>query len=170
MQKGDLGAARALLARRPEIVDLMSGGPSGYEIRALHIAVMNRDVEMTRLLLGAGADTREGIWPNRDATSPRIIAEERGYDEIVAMMVAHEELRGARGVNAPADAIQRLRRTMMTGGEEAVIAALESEPALADMCPPDGVTMLHRAAQYRPPPRGEMAARPRRRREQAVAA
>ena len=35
---------------------------------------------------------------------------------------------------------------MMTGGEEAVIAVFESEPALADVCPPDGVTMLHRAA------------------------
>src|SRR5262245_28011892 len=70
VQNGDLGAARALLARRPEIVDLMRGGPSGFEIRALHIAVMLRDVEMTRLLLEAGADTRGGIWPNRDATGP----------------------------------------------------------------------------------------------------
>src|SRR4029450_6159769 len=39
---------------------------------------------------------------------------------------------------------------MLTGGEEAVIAVFESEPGLADMCPPDGVTMLHRAAQYGP--------------------
>jgi len=37
---------------------------------------------------------------------------------------------------------------MMTVGEEAVIAVFESEPTLAAMCPPDGVTMLHRAAQY----------------------
>ena len=36
---------------------------------------------------------------------------------------------------------------MMTGGEAAVIAVFESEPGLAGMCPPDGVTMLHRAAQ-----------------------
>ena len=95
MKKGDLRAVRALLARRPEIVDLLHGGPSGFEIRALHIAVMARDVEMTRLLLEAGADMRGGIWPNRDATSPRTIAEERGYDEIVAMMTAGEEKRGA---------------------------------------------------------------------------
>ncbi len=146
VQKGDLGAARALLARRPEIVDLMRGGPSGFEIRALHIAVMKRDVEMTRLLLEAGADTRGGIWPNRDATSPRTIAEERGYDEIVAMMAAQEEKRGARGGNAFGDGFRRLRHAMMTGGEEAVIAVFESQPALADVCPPDGVTMLHRAA------------------------
>jgi ankyrin repeat protein len=148
VQTGDLGAARSLLARRPEIVDLLRGGPSGFEIRALHIAVMKRDVEMTRLLLEAGADTRGGIWPNRDATGPRTIAEERGYDEIVAMMVTQEEKRGARSVNAHGDGERRLRNAMMTGGEEAVIAVFESEPGLADMCPPDGVTMLHRAAQY----------------------
>ena len=144
VQKGDLGAARALFARRPEIVDLMRGGPAGFEIRALHIAVMKRDVEMTRLLLEAGADTRGGIWPNRDATSPLTIAEERGYDEIVAMMVAQEETRGARG--AFGYGFRRLQHAMMTGGEEAVIAVFESQPALADVCPPDGVTMLHRAA------------------------
>ena len=148
VQKGDLGAVRALLARRPEIVDLLREGPSGFEIRAIHIAVMARDVEMTHLLLDAGADTRHGIWPNRDATSPRTIAEERGYDEIVALMTAQEEKRGARSVNALDDGVRRLSDAMMTGGEEAVIAVFESEPGLAGMCPPDGVTMLHRAAQY----------------------
>jgi len=146
VQKGDLGAARALLAQRPEIVDLLREGPSGFEIRTLHIAVMKRDAAMTRLLLEAGADTRGGIWPNRDATSPRSIAEERGYDEIVAMMVGQEEKRGARRGNAFGDDLRRLRHAMMTGGEEAVIAVFESQPALADICPPDGVTMLHRAA------------------------
>jgi len=148
VKKGDLSAVRALLARRPEIVDLLREGPSGFEIRAIHIAVIARDVEMTRLLLEAGADTRDGIWPNRDATSPRTIAEERGYGEIVALMTAQEEKRGARSVNAQGDGVRRLRDAMMTGGEEAVIAVFESEPGLAGMCPPDGVTMLHRAAQY----------------------
>jgi ankyrin repeat protein len=148
VKKGDLVAVRALLARRPEIVDLLHGGPSGFEIRALHIAVMARDVEMTRLLLEAGGDTRGGIWPNRDATSPRTIAEERGYDEIVALMTAHEEKRGARSAGTLGDGVRRLRDAMMTGGEEAVIAVFESQPALAGICPPDGVTMLHRAAGY----------------------
>ena len=148
VKKGDLEAVRALLARRPEIVDLLPGKPSGSEIRALHIAVMARDVDMTRLLLEAGADTRGGIWPNRDATGPRTMAVDRGYDEIVALMTAHEEKRGARVVHALEDGVRRLSDAMLTGGEEAVIAVFESEPALADMCPPDGVTMLHRAAQY----------------------
>ena len=51
VQRGDLAAVRALLARRPEIVDLLREGPSGFEMRAIHIAVMARNVEMTRLLL-----------------------------------------------------------------------------------------------------------------------
>ena len=148
VKKGDLGAVRVLLARRPEIVDLLREGPSGLEVRAIHIAVMARDVEMTRLLLDAGADTRDGIWPNRDATSPRTIAEERGYDEIVALMTAQEEQRGRRSDNTHGDGVSRLRDAMMTGGEEAVIAVLESQPALAGIYQPDGVTMLHRAAEH----------------------
>jgi ankyrin repeat protein len=127
----DLGAVRALLARRPEIVDLLPGGPSGSEIRALHIAVMARDVEMTRLLLEAGADTRGGIWPNREATSPRTIAEERSYDEIVALMAAHEEKRGARSGNALGDGVRRLRDAMMTGGEEDALAKRSEDAAVA---------------------------------------
>ena len=82
-------------------------------------------------------------------------------------MTAQEEARRARVAHD--DGVRRLRDAMMTGGEEAVIAVFESEPGLAGMCPPDGVTMLHRAAQW-PPAGGDMAARPRGRREQAVAA
>jgi ankyrin repeat protein len=141
VETGDLEAARALLARRPEIVDLGRG-----ETRALHMAVLKRDVEMTRLLLEAGADTSGGIWPNRDATSPRTIARERGYDEIFALIVAEEAKRGARGPGAPADVFQQLGHAMMTGDEQAVVAALNAHPELSDICPPDGMTLLHQAA------------------------
>jgi hypothetical protein len=56
-QKGDLVAARAFLARRPDIVDLLRGGPSGFRNTRPPIAVMRRDVEMTQLMLEAGAGT-----------------------------------------------------------------------------------------------------------------
>ncbi len=36
VEKGDVDTARALLARRPEIVDLLPAGPSGFEKRAIH--------------------------------------------------------------------------------------------------------------------------------------
>jgi len=146
VERGDLTSARALLARRPEIVDLLLQGPSGFEIRTLHIAVMKRDVEMTRLLLEAGADTRTGIWPNRDATSPRTIARERGYDDILALILDEEARRGARGQNLVPDAYRQLGQAMMTGGEHAVISVFETHPELVDICPPDGVTWLHQAA------------------------
>jgi ankyrin repeat protein len=146
VEKGDLESARALLVRRPEIVDLMLHGPSGFEIRALHIAVMKRDVEMTRLLLETGADTRSGIWPNRDSTGPDTMARERGYDEIVALIVKEEAGRGARDQNAVPDAYRQLERAMMTGGEEAVISVFEAHPDLAGFSRPDGLTMLHLAA------------------------
>ena len=88
VKQRDLPQVRALLARRPEIVDLLPDGPGGFEMRVLHIAVLNRDVELTRLLLDAGADPCGGIWPNRDATGPATIARERGYDESVTLMAA----------------------------------------------------------------------------------
>src|SRR6266851_3131373 len=76
-ESGDLKTARELLTRRPEIVDLGRG-----EMRALHMAVLRRDLEMTKLLLELGAEPDGGIWPNRDATSPYVIARDRGYEEI----------------------------------------------------------------------------------------
>ena len=77
VESGDLKTARELLTRRPEIVDLGRG-----EMRAVHMAVLRRDLEMTKLLLEFGADPDGGIWPKREATSPYILARERGYDEI----------------------------------------------------------------------------------------
>ena len=50
VERGDLKTARELLMRRPEIVDLGRG-----EMRAVHMAVLRRDLEMTKLLLEFGA-------------------------------------------------------------------------------------------------------------------
>lgn len=142
VRQGDLEAARALLARRPEIVDL--GVDS--ELRALHLAVMQRDAAMVRLLLEAGADTRPGIYPNRGATGPRTIAEERGYDEILALIDAEEARRGARGPSDPEAAYRRLREAVETGSEETVVAALGQDASLAGLCSTEGITLLHQAA------------------------
>src|SRR5690349_3286818 len=97
---GDLKTARELLTRRLEIVDLGRG-----EMRAVHMAVLRRDLEMTRLLLEFGAGPDGGIWPKRDATSPYILARERGYDEIADVLRAAREKRGARGPNGPTEAV-----------------------------------------------------------------
>ena len=102
VESGDVRAARELLTRRPEIVDMGRG-----EMRAIHMAVVRRDLEMTRLLLEFGANPDGGIWPKREATGPYILARERGYDEITEVLRAAREKRGARSPNGPTEAVRK---------------------------------------------------------------
>jgi ankyrin repeat protein len=141
VENGDLRTVRELLTRRPEIVDLGRG-----EMRAVHLAVLRRDLEMTRLLLESGADPDGGIWPNRDATSPYVMARDRGYEEIVEVLRAAREKRGARGPKSPTEATRKLQQACQTGSDEAMAAVFDEHPDLAEMCPPDGVTALHQMA------------------------
>jgi len=141
VEHGVLETARTLLARRPEIVDLGRG-----EMRALHMAVLRRDLAMTTLLLDFGADPDNGIWPKRDATSPYVLARDRGYDEIVDVLDAARRKRGARGPKGPTEATRKLNQAYQTGSDEAMVAVLEEHPDLADLCRPDGLTLLHQAA------------------------
>ena len=140
-ESGDLKTARELLTRRPEIVDLGRG-----EMRAVHISVVRRDLEMTKLLLEFGADPDGGIWPKRDATSPYIVARERGYDEITEVLRAAREKRGAHSPNGPTEAVRKCQQAFQSGSEDEIVAVFEQHPELADMCPADGRTMLHQAA------------------------
>jgi len=140
-ESGDLKTARELLTRRPEIVDLGRG-----EMRAIHMAVLRRDLEMTKLLLEFGADPDGGIWPKRDATSPYVLARDRGYDEIVEAIRAARVKRGARGPTGPTEAKGKLEQAYRTGSEEAMVAVFDAHPELAEICSPDGKTMLHQAA------------------------
>ena len=141
VESGDVERARELLTRRPEIVDLGRG-----EMRALHMAVLRRDLDMTTLLLEFGADPDTGIWPKRDATGPYVLARDRGYDEIAVAIRAAREKRGARGPQMPTEATRTLRQAFQTGGEEAVVAVFDEHAELAEMCPPDGTTLLHQMA------------------------
>jgi ankyrin repeat protein len=141
VERGDLKAARELLTRRPEIVDLGRG-----EMRAVHMAVLKRDLEMTRLLVEFGADPDGGIWPKRDATGPYTLARERGYDEIAGVLRAARERRGARGPNGPTEAVRKCQQAFESGSEDAIVAVFDEHPELAEMCPADGRTMLHQAA------------------------
>ena len=140
-ESGAVATARQLLVRRPEIVDLGRG-----EMRALHMAVMRRDLEMTKLLLEFGADPDGGIWPKREATSPYVMARDRGYEEIVDVIDAARRQRGARGPKGPTDATRKLNRALQSGSDEAIVAVLDEHPDLAEMCTPDGLTLLHKMA------------------------
>jgi ankyrin repeat protein len=141
VERGDVDGSRDLLTRRPDIVDIGRG-----EMRALHMAVLRRDLAMTRLLLEYNADTETGIWPKRDATSPYVLARDRGLDEIVAVLDAARRERGARMPSGPTEATRKLERAWDSGSEEAIVSVFGEHPELKDICPPNGLTMLHQAA------------------------
>jgi len=88
IKAGDLARVRAMLRARPELADLTMS--YGDEHRPIHFAVMNRSVEMVRLLMRHGANARHGIDPHRDATAAWTIAKERGFADIVAVIEEEE--------------------------------------------------------------------------------
>jgi len=140
VESGDLEAVRELLTRRPEIVD------QGRGMSPLNLAVQRRDLGMARLLLEFGANPDAGIWPYQDATSPRVIARDRGYQEISEAIDAALEKRGTRPSQVPPEVRRKVREAHMSGREEAMVAVIDEHPELADWRHSDGTTMLHLAA------------------------
>jgi hypothetical protein len=52
-----------------------------------------------RLLMEAGADARKGIFPHRDATSALVIASDRQYSDVVAVIEEEERQRREKTSN-----------------------------------------------------------------------
>ncbi len=121
VENGELEVVRDLLRLRPEIVnrDL----PGHGERLALHIAVLNRNAAMTRLLMDSGADALRGIWPYRKETQAIVIAAERGYHEIVAIIEEAEARRPTTDTPAPDDGPVTL--AVLDGQPEALALLLE---------------------------------------------
>jgi ankyrin repeat protein len=141
VERGDIAATRELLERRPELVDLGRG-----ELRALHIAVLRNDLALTKVLVEYGANPDGGIWPNRDATSPYVLARDRDYDDIRSVLETARRERGVRGPGGTSEVMRQLVHAWHTGSEEAVVDVFRRHPELADVRSSDGLTMLHRAA------------------------
>jgi ankyrin repeat protein len=137
-ERGDLTEVRELLTRRPEL--------GRGEMRALQIAVLKRDLGMTKLLLEFGADPGSGIW-----TSPCAIARDRGYDEIVDAIRAALTKRGERRPQGPTEAARKLEQAAKSGNQEALCAVLDEHPELAEVTLANGMTMLHQAVCHGAP-------------------
>ena len=108
VERGDLEAVREILRKQPEIVN--QHRPDGGERLALHIAVLRRDMAMTRLLMEHGADARSGIWPYRKATEAIVLAVEHGYDEIANIIQEAESRRTPAPPPEIDPAIEAVRR------------------------------------------------------------
>lgn len=139
----DVPLVRALLKARPE---LATREIDNHDM--LHFAVFNRSPAMVRLLMEHGALAHLGVYPHREATTPRVIATERGYDEIVAIIDEFERRRREEksGV-ADAPSPDELFAAIGAGEDERAIALMDSNLALVDTCNGEGWTPLHLAAR-----------------------
>lgn len=146
IRAGDAATVRAMAARRPEIVNLDVA--EGDEHQALHHAVLTRQPDLVRLLMQLGAEPRKGIYPHRQATTALALATERGYDELVAIILEEERKRprspmaAAIGHDVPA-----LTAAIDQDDEPAIMSALEAHPGLVTASDPTGRTALHWAAE-----------------------
>jgi ankyrin repeat protein len=145
---GDIALVRSLMASRPELVNM--GTNAMGEQRAIHLVVMNRDVAMTRLLMEAGANARQGIYPHRDATSPYALAKEREFADIVA--VIEEEERHRREdlscANATVTSEQdQISAAIAHGDHDTAMRLLQADLSRIQACDRNGRTPLHIAAQ-----------------------
>jgi len=145
---GDLAQVRSMLASRPELVGKDTS--ESNEHRAIHYAVLQRDTAMVRLLMEAGADARKGIWPHRDATTAMALAEEREYDDVVAVIEAEERHRREEMscLNATVSPLQdQISTAISHGNGKTAIQLLEADLSLIHACDRDGLTPLHLAAR-----------------------
>ena len=131
---GNVATVRRLARARPELVRIEAAGFTGLP---LHIAVLNRDARMARVLMELGADARQGIWPHRDATTALIMARERRYDDVVAAIEEGEEAR-RRAASPPGATIDsktdRINRAILRDRCDEAIQLLESDLSLVGAC------------------------------------
>ena len=148
VKAGDLAQVRALLSARPKLIGMdMSGGD---ERQALHFAVVRRDVPMVKLLMEAGADARKGVYPHRSATTALVLAQERGYDDIVAVIEEEERHRREEMScpNATVSPVQdQITEAIHNGETAAAMILLNEDKSLIQACDRNGATPLHIAAQ-----------------------
>jgi ankyrin repeat protein len=144
---GDVAQVRSMLASRPELIAMDRSASD--EHRGLHYAVLRRDPTMVRLLMEAGADARQGIFPQRDATSALALARDREYNDIVAVIEEEERHRREEMScsNATVSPIQDQISSAISRGDDATaIHLLESDHTLIHACDRNGITPLHAAA------------------------
>ncbi len=147
VKAGDVAEARTLLRARPELATMDMAGNDEHQ--ALHYAVLRRDVPMVRLLMGAGANARKGIFPHRDATTASALARDRGFQDVVTA-IEEEEQHRREGMSCPNVTVsplqEQINRAIREGETEEAIRQLQADESLIRACDRNGATPLHVAA------------------------
>ncbi|MBC8356336.1 MAG: hypothetical protein H8E66_30525 [Planctomycetes bacterium] len=144
---GDRATARRLAEVKPELVN--AAGDETDERLAIHFAVLNRDADMTRLLMELGADARRGCWPDRAATTAFTLASDREYHEIVEILSQGEDRQRRERSTAGAtigSKTDEIAEAILSERCDDAIRILESDLSLIGACSNHGATPLHIAA------------------------
>ena len=124
-ERGDLDEVRRILSESPELAH--QDAKDNDEHQPLHYAVYGNQLEVVQLLLEADADPLKGIYPHREATSPRAMAFDRGHTAVVEAIDAH--LAASRGAS---DAGRDLCDAAGAGDLGRVQAMLDEDAALLE--------------------------------------
>ena len=141
VKSNDAALVRRILDHQPGLI----GTDLAYENehQVLHYAVYARLPEMVRLLMQRGADARKGVWPHRAATTALVIARDRGYDEIVAIIEEQERLRNTQvSPHSSTGAGGEFRKRIDESDEDGILRSLAEDPSLLNGHP----RALHAAA------------------------
>ena len=137
----DSNRVRQILDAQPDLVRTDMAYENEHQV--LHYAVYARLPEMVRVLMQRGADPRKGVWPHRAATTALIIARDRGYDDIIAIIEEQENLRKAQAQPDPKSAArEELMKKFNENNEGAILRMIEADPSLIEAHP----WSLHAAA------------------------
>lgn len=145
---GDMKRLNTILAVAPHLVGVDTA--SSDEHRALHHAVVNRQTKAVSALMAAGADPNQGVYPHRDASTPLVMARDRGFDDIIEKI--NEELERRREANlcpnlTVSPEVVLLARKVEDGDVAGAMRDIHDAPGLVDACDENGDTVLHHAAR-----------------------
>ena len=137
-QAGDLKRVEEILAVKPELAtqDIASNN----EHQPIHLAAEEGHAEIVRVLLEAGADPLNGIYPHREATSALTIAKDRGYTAVVEVIEGW--LNEQRGTTPKGEA---LTYAAAGGDIEQIRSLLNEEAELINATDRGGKTALFEA-------------------------
>ncbi|NKB72754.1 MAG: sigma-70 family RNA polymerase sigma factor [Candidatus Latescibacteria bacterium] len=139
-QTGDLGRVVRILETDPK---LAKASHPEHARGPLHYAAREGHAEIVRLLLKHGAPL-EGIYPNREATSPLALARDRSHTEVVSVIEGW--LAENRGTTTRGE---KLCEAASTGDAEAIVEILDNHPPALQETDNVGNTALHSAVKNR---------------------
>ncbi len=145
---GNTAKVQKILDAQPDLVNVHVS--EGDEHQALHFAVLHQQPETARILMKAGANHQQGIYPHRDATSPLTIAEERGYTDLVEIIRSEDEVRKLAACSnitiSPEN--DSLFEAVRSGNDQEALDILDEHPDLLDACHRNGGSVIHAAASH----------------------